>query len=173
MKRATIVAAAAATLLHGEANARAVPEGPPPALIQRLVECRQVKDPAARLTCLDREAGAIAAAIESKQIVVVDRERARSANRSVFGFASASLSGIFGRSSEVNQIEASVLSVSRNADGGVILGLDDGSLWSQTDDRIFGRDPKRGTKVTVTRGALGSYYVSGPGIGSFKARRVG
>jgi len=74
---------------------------------------------------------------------------------------------------DLNQIEGTVAGVTQNADGGWIIKLADGSVWSQTDDTPVALDPRRGDKITVKRGALGSYFVKIGNQPGFKAKRIG
>jgi len=114
----------------------------------------------------------MSAAIAKKDLVVVDREKARAAKRSLFGFSVSGFGGLFGGGDEVTQIESTVKSTGRNVDGGWIITLSDGSVWSQTDDWP-GLDPRPGKKVIVQRAALGSYRLSIPGQNGIKVKRIG
>ena len=50
-----------------------------------LGDCQKISDDAARLRCFDRAAANLIAASKAGDIVVVDREKMRSARRSLFG----------------------------------------------------------------------------------------
>src|SRR5690348_11471763 len=54
--------------------------------VSKLVECRKIADPAARLQCYDAGVDNLNAAVKSGSIVVVDREDVRKTRRSLFGF---------------------------------------------------------------------------------------
>ena len=157
----------------GLARERAEPGTP--AQVERLLACRSVTDTTLRLACFDRETGAMAAAVASKDLVVVDRQRAAAARRSLFGFSVPNFGGLFGNSDKdaIKEIAGLVETAGRNGDGGWTIGLADGSIWTQSDSTTLGLAPRRGDKVTVQRGALGSYYLRvgrQPGI---KVRRTG
>lgn len=143
-----------------------------PAIVQSLLQCRAITDAAQRLACYDRQSNAIAAAIEKKDLVVIDKEKATQAKRSLFGFSVPSFAGLLG-GGDVSQIEGTIVSATQNADGGWIIKLGDGSVWSQTDDTPVALEPRRGDKITVKRGALGSYFVKIGSQPGFKAKRVG
>ena len=147
-----------------------VPAGNP-AIVQSLLQCRTIGDATQRLACYDRQSNAIAQAIEKKDLVVIDKERATAAKRSLFGFSVPSFAGLLG-GGDLNQIEGTVASATQNADGGWIIKLADGSVWSQTDDTPVALDPRRGDKITVKRGALGSYFVKIGSQPGYKAKRV-
>jgi hypothetical protein len=65
------------------------------------------------------------------------------------------------------------MDVAENGDGSLVLRLADGSTWNQVDDTPVALPPRRGDKVTVKRGALGSYFVKLGSQPGFKAKRVG
>lgn len=160
------------SMLPSGVSARRLPDSGTPQSMQRLIACRSVADSTARLACFDLESKGIAAAISSKDLVIVDRERAKVAGRSMFGFSIPNFGGLFGTGGEMNSIEQKVAGVSRNAYGGWLIKLDDGSVWSQSDDSALGLEPRAGQKVTVKRGALGSFVMSVAGQPGFKAVRV-
>jgi len=63
--------------------------------------------------------------------------------------------------------------VGRNADGGWVFYLADGSVWSQTDDWPLGLPPERGDKVVVSRGLLGSFRLRLNKQPEIKVKRIG
>jgi hypothetical protein len=141
--------------------------------VQRLMACRSIAAADQRLACFDRESATMNAAIQAKDLVFVDKEKARAAKRSLFGFSIPDFGGIFGGGDdEVSQIESTVKGTGHNADGGWIISLADGSVWSQTDDWP-GLDPRPGKAVTVKRGALGSFWLSIRGQNGIKVKRIG
>jgi hypothetical protein len=133
--------------------------------------CRSITAADQRLACFDREAAAMDKAIASQDLVVVDKEKARAAGRSVFGFAIPNFGGLFGSNADIKQIEATIKGTGHNQDGGWILTLDDGSIWTQTDDWP-GFDARPGKKVIVKRGSLGSFWLT-IGQSGIKVKRIG
>lgn len=111
-------------------------------------------------------------AIASKDLVVIDKEKARAASRSLFGFSIPNFGGLFGSAGEVSQVDGTIKSATRNPYGGWLITLDDGSVWTQTDDWP-GLEPSPGKKVVVKRGTLGSFWLSIPGQNGIKVKRVG
>ena len=164
MRKFVVVAVGCAVVWAGPAQAqRRSADVGTPVQIQRLMACQAVTAPDERLACFDREMTAMSQAIASKDLVFVDRERARAASRGLFG----------GDENEIKQIESTVTKAGRNAFGGWIFYLADGSVWSQQDDWPLGLPPVRGDKVKVTRGLLGSFVLQlnkQPGI---KVKRIG
>lgn len=143
-----------------------------PAQVQRLMNCRSIAAADQRLACYDRESAAIQQAITNEDLYMVDREKARAATRSLFGFSIPNFGGLFGNSDQISQIEGTIKSAGRNSDGGWVITLDDGSVWSQTDDWP-GLDPRPGKKAVVKRSALGSFWLSISGQNGIKVKRVG
>ena len=61
-------------------------------------------------------------AISSKDLVFVDKEKARAASRSLFGFSIPNFGGLFGGTEgEIKSIESTVTRSSRNQFGGWIV----------------------------------------------------
>ena len=172
MRNATLIVAAAALLAATSAEAKRPPQTGTPAQVQRLMACRAIAAADQRLACYDREAAAVNQAIASNDLVMIDKERARAAGRSLFGFSIPNFGGLFGNNNEVSQIDGTIKSTSRNQDGGLVIRLEDGSVWSQTDDWP-GLDARPGKKVIVKRGVLGSFWLTIPGQNGIKVKRVG
>ncbi len=176
MMRSTMFAAAlaAALLSASGASARTAPNTGVPASVQQLLNCRAIADSAQRLACFDRQTNVISSAIASRDLVVIDKVRATAAKRSLFGFSVPNFGGLFGSGSDdIKQIESTVAGVSHNPDGGWVLKLADGSIWSQVDDAPLGLPPRRGDKVIVKRGSLGSFYLELAKQPGFKTKRIG
>lgn len=172
MRQIIVMSGMLAALAATAAVARNTLPAGNPAIVQGLLQCRAITDATQRLACYDRQSNAIATAIEKKDLVVIDKERATAAKRSLFGFSVPSFAGLLG-GGDLNQIEGTVTVARQNADGGWTIQLTDGSVWSQTDDTPVALEPRRGDKITVKRGALGSYFVKIGSQPGFKAKRIG
>ena len=174
MGKFLLITAALAMAAASVADARRPVAAGTPANMQRLLACRSIQDSAQRLACFDRETANIDQAMARKDLVVIDRERATAAKRSLFGFSVPSFGGLFGGDeNEVKEIQSTITAVATNADGGWTLRLADGSTWTQTDDAPLGIRPARGQKVVVRRALLGAFRVSISGQPGFKAKRIG
>lgn len=168
---ATLLLAAALTFASGAVAARKqVAQGSP--RIDALVKCRQIADPVQRLACYDNNVAPLETAIAKKDILIVDRSRAEAANRSLFGFGTSGFGQFLGLG-DLDHIESTVVSSGFNQDGGVTVTLADGSRWSQQDDKPMWGEIKKGAKVKIVRGTLGSYIVRIQGQVGFKAIRIG
>ncbi len=155
----------------GVALAKPLPTGNPRS-VQSLLDCRSITDSAQRLACYDKAVGSMAEAIGRKDLVLIDRERATAAKRSLFGFSVPDFAGLLG-GGEIKEIAGTVSGFTNNADGGLTIKLADGSVWTQTDDTPVALPPRRGDKVVVKRGALGSYFLRLGNQPGFRVRRIG
>jgi len=145
-----------------------------PAAVQTLLACQSIADAGQRLSCFDKAAQSLSEAMTRKEVVVIDKARANEAKRSLFGFSVPNFGALFGGGDEqVDQIESTVAGAFENGYEGWTIKLADGSTWQQTDGAPIALPPRRGDKVVVKRGTMGSYFLklgSQPGI---RAKRVG
>jgi hypothetical protein len=171
----------AAVALTGSASILAEDRKPAePELYQKMVACKDIADPAARLVCYDRQVAAFDTATQNRDIVIADREEVRKTRRGLFGFA-APIGRLFGLGDDGNmddkrepldRLETRVARVGRTGDGGWRLSFDEAGTWEQIDTRGWVMSPKVGQSALITRGALGSYLVSVDGQRGIKFRRV-
>ncbi len=180
LKSPALLAAVTATVLAVAAGAMAA-DSPKPraAALQSLVECRKIADPAQRLTCYDAAAGGLEAAEAAGDVVVVDRAQVQEAQRAAFGFnfrMPAFLTGGGGdsdaakRGTVLDTLETTATEA-RQVNGKWYIVLADGAIWRQTDNEPVNRAPKPGSKVTIKRASLGSYFLSVDGQRSIRAKR--
>lgn len=149
-------------------------DGPPPAQVTSVLSCRAIADGAERLACYDRSTAALDQAVAKRELVVFDRESVRKTKRGLFGFSIPNL-GIFGDEDgevDIKQVDGVISGTGRNADGGYIFRLADGSRWSQTDGKMIVLGPRSGDKVVVKKAALGSYIMSVAGQPGVKVKRI-
>jgi len=149
---------------------------PQPELFKQLMDCRTIADSAERLSCFDRQSAALDEATRKKEIVVADKQAVQRAKRGLFGFAApvAQLMGFGGSeddSGEIKEVTTTVQSARQNANGWTIT-FADGSTWEQNDMKEFVLSPKPGNEARITRGALGTFFVSIKGQSGVKMRRV-
>ena len=145
--------------------------GARPEVIQSLLTCRALADSAARLACYDKAAAGVAQAIDTKELVMIDKTKATEVKRSLFGYSAPDFAGLLG-GGDVKQIEGVVAAAFTNRDGGWTVKLADGSTWTQNDDAPIALPPRKGDKVSIRRGTLNSYFLrigSQPGV---KAHRI-
>ena len=151
-----------------------VAEGPPPAQVTELLNCRGIADSGQRLACYDRTAASIGDAVAKRDIVVFDRESVKKTKRGLFGFSIPNL-GLFGDDNDevsIKQIDSTIAATSVNRDGGYIFVLEDNTQWSQVDGKPVALPPRRGDKAVVKKGTLGSYFLSFDGQAGVKVKRT-
>jgi hypothetical protein len=165
------VGALAAAIIGG--GARPAPPIANPAVIQGLLKCRALTDSAERLSCFDKAAATIESATANGDLVAIDREQRRAARRQAFGFALPSLSFLErgDKPEETSRITAVVTSANINSNGQWVVQLEDGAVWRQTEGGELGRPPRKGSKVVISRGALGGFFMTIDGQGAGKAKR--
>lgn len=139
-----------------------------------LLECRTIADPQARLACYDQHAKPLADARARKEIVVTDKAEVDKARRKMFGFSlpQSTILGEDGDAGEVKRLETKVVAARRGRDGAWVVTLADAGTWEQVDSKPLALSPKAGQKAVVTKGSLGSYFVSIDGQSALKMRRV-
>jgi hypothetical protein len=144
-----------------------------PSVVQSLLDCRKLTDNSERLACFDKAAAAVQSATASGDLVSIDREQRRAARRQAFGFTLPTLSFLEhgDKPGEDNQITATVATASVDANGKWVIQLDDGAVWRQTEVQGLGREPRKGSKVNISRGALGGYFLTIDGQGAGRAKR--
>jgi hypothetical protein len=141
--------------------------------VQALADCRKIADNTARLACYDGAAATFDQAEAKGDIVVVDREQARSMRRQAFGFTLPSLS-LFERGEkpeEINAADDTVASAQKTPAGKWVIHLQNGGTWAQIDTNEVTIDPKPGMPVTIRKASLGSYLMKVGHNGAFRAHR--
>ena len=170
------VALAAATLGFATPSAAAKPAGPDrAAILQTLLDCRAKTDPQVRLACFDAAAAQFDTAATKGDVVVVDREQIRSMKRQAFGLSLPSLSMLTpggATKDEVDErLEVLLDQVQVGQDGHMLFTFDDGAVWRQFDQSELWPKPKKGMKGVVTRGAVGSFFLSLDGKPGVRVQR--
>jgi hypothetical protein len=144
-----------------------------PRVLQSVLDCRKVSDNTERLACYDKAAAAMESAASNGDLVALDREQRRAARRQAFGFSLPSLSFLDRgeKGDEANHLAATIVEASQDPYGKWVVRLDDGAVWRQTEPEALARRPRKGSKVVLSRGALGGYFMTIDGQGAGKAKR--
>ena len=139
--------------------------------LDAVVKCRTLADAAERLACYDKSVAELDTAAREREVVVVDRDQVQEARRSVFGLTLPRIR-LFEGSGEpdLDEVEGVVASISEQG-GRVSFTLQDGARWVQTDDRTV-VNVRPGTRVTLKKAALGSYFAKFHGSISIRVKRV-
>jgi len=153
-----------------------------------LAVCAEVTDNAERLACYDRLAGRISmngsTAVATvpdgivATVMAVDPVAVAEAAATAVPIDSAADFGlpmqvIQERNSvgRVESINAHVTAVTTNASGRIVVELDNGHVWVQTETDTY-PTLKSGDPVTIKRAALGSFRLTGPLKVSWRVRRL-
>jgi len=143
-------------------------------IIQRLIDCRNTPEDEAQLLCYRQAADALARAEVAGDIVIVDREDARTVRRQAFGLSLPSLS-LFDKGEsepELSTLVGQVRAARQDATGRWILQMDGGATWTQVDTTPLRRSPKAGMPVVITKAALGSYKMKVGDQHAVRAKRI-
>jgi hypothetical protein len=168
------IAPLALMLIAAPAAAADKPKQAPPAVVQKLLDCRALTDSAVRLACLDAGVAALAGAVENRDVLVADKEEVKKARRGLFGADKDEVAEGEKKDERgaLTEIEATITAARPSRTAGWRFVLDDGSTWLQTDAIGFRRDPKPGMKIRIRRAAMGSYLANVEGQLAVRVKRV-
>ena len=131
-----------------------------------LLACRAVADDAARLACFDRESAPLAARPAAPVLSPEQR----------FGLGAAAVAT---KEAELGQprepaaaaVDGRLVAIAAGTDGRFVFTLDNGQAWRQL---LAGSDLllNVGDRVTIVRGALGSFVLRAPSTRSCKVTRI-
>ena len=157
--RIFVAAVTLGPLFAGGAEAADRPSRAP--AVQAVVDCRTLPDDQ-RLACYDRAVDKVVEAEKVGDLVTIDRAQRRAVRRQAFGLSLPALAvfGPGGKGENLSEIATTITSVSRNATGRWVLTVEDGAVWTQTDDIELYPDPRPGTMVTIKEAALGSFFMT-------------
>lgn len=156
------------------AQERAAPEATSAQLLDALAACKQIGTPAERLACYDESSARFAAAVERKDLVVLDRQEIRRTRRSLFGMTLPRTPLFRGEGGEeTDELTAQIGSVRDLGMGKWRFRLSDGALWETAEGYIGLRDPKAGQEVVIKKAPLGNYFIRFNGQRGVRGRRIG
>lgn len=138
-----------------------------------LVNCRALTSPEARLDCydqfIDTQKAAPAEAVETATptqastapraaAAMPEAERA-AIQLDLFGKNKGEIRDILAATGieELDQIEATIARIDKNASGKIVITLDNGQVWLQTDSRRVRLSKEE--KITIHRAGFGSYML--------------
>lgn len=145
-----------------------------PMIINNLFACRMIADDTQRLACFDQKVAAVEQAEASNDLVMADREQMKEARKGLFGFSLPRIK-LFGGDDDpepVEAIEAAIASSTRTPDGKLLVTLDTGARWVQTDRTQVLGDFGEGDTIKIERAALGSYMGKIGRKRAFRIRRL-
>lgn len=167
-------------LLAGPAQAAPKQQQPRPEIFTNLLQCRAIADNVARLACFDRQVGAMDAAAQRDEVVVLDKSELNKTRKTLFGFSFPKLPFLGGgddgdgdkpQEEGFSQIDSVIASARSLGYGKWQIGLEDGAQWMTT-EAVTGRDPKVGQKIELKRAAMGSFIGKIEGGRAVRMKRV-
>lgn len=171
MRRLAMTVAIGA-MLGGAAIARDRDATTPSKALDELTKCTAIAADPDRLACFDRAVKTVVAGQQAKAFVVLDRAEVQRAKRSLFGFSLPSIK-LFGGGDDDDALKelTAVMRSSVQLPGGLIrFDLEDNSVWETTEQVMLA--PRKGDRVTIKAGTLGSYVATAPGRRSARVRRL-
>ena len=160
-------------LAAGAAGAAFSAEPAHPAL-SALNKCAEVADSGPRAACYDAALSALNSAVQSGEVVIVQRKEAQAAQRSVFGLNLPALN-IFDRSGKDSaplvNVTGEAKGAYRDPFGKWVVVLTDGAVWRQIDDEPIPRAPRAGSQIEIRKAAFGSYFMKIDGQHALRAKR--
>lgn len=140
--------------------------------LDALLACRKIAASPARLSCFDRESAALAAAASAP---AASASTHGLSPQQTFGLApmqvAARAQAIERLPRQLDRLSAHITALGRAADGREIFTLDNHQIWAQLvpDGGLAART---GDAVTISRGWLGSYWLSLPSRQGCKVTRM-
>lgn len=149
-----------------------------------LYACASEPDDAARLACYDAAVAELQAAETTGDVVTFTTEEITDARRDGFGrqtdgagetaAASAAVAAAAAvAEAEPDEVTAAIVSLGETRDGKLVVTLDNGQVWQQTDNtRVTVSRKAPPETATVRKAAMGSYRVKLGRARPFRARRI-
>jgi len=150
--------------------------------VAALLACRKIAAEPARLSCFDRESAALAAALRADAPaapapahVTVTASAPSLSPQQTFGLAPMQVveraEAAQRLPKQLDRLSAHIISLGRAADGRMIFSLDNHQVWAQLvpDEAVAAR---AGDVATISRGWLGSYWMSLPSRQGCKVTRI-
>ncbi|WP_116968884.1 hypothetical protein [Blastomonas sp. UPD001] len=169
---AFVIAALLSTPVAAQERKKSPPP-PSPELFEALEACRAIADNVQRLACFDGTSAKLSAAVDAKQIVVIEEKEVKKTKRSLFGFRLPDLS-IFGGndndSEEDKTLVTTIKSLGRAEGGRWNIGIPEGAVWQTTEAMTF--NPKVGDAVEIKTGVMGGYFLRVGKKRAVRAKRI-
>lgn len=148
---------------------------------QQVYACLDLVDDSARLACFDASVSALKSAETSGEITTVSRAEVEEVQKDAFGFSMPSLPRLvmpkFGGGTDdgaLDEITVNITSVEKSRiQDRLIVTLENGQVWRQTDSKSVYFSRKRGADVaTIKRGTMGSFKMKLDGGTAFRVERI-
>ena len=167
------------TLIGGGIFTIGVARAQEPVSTDAIYACAEIADDAQRLACYDDTVGRFEAAEIAGEVTTISKSEVKELSRESFGFSLPSLPRIMmpktGGSdvAAVDKIEYAVSEVERTRSNKILVTLENGQVWLQTDGKRVQYSKRLGVKdAVVQRAALGSYKMKLDGGTAFRVKRL-
>lgn len=146
--------------------------------------CADITDDMERLACYDNAVGRLKVAEEAGEVTTISRAEIEEVQRDSFGFSIPSLPKIampkFGGGDkdgrpaveEFNEISAGVTRVRKDSTGKLIVQLENGQTWKQSDTRRVYLRGGSADAAVIKKAALGSFRMKLDGGTAFRVDRI-
>lgn len=141
--------------------------------------CAEIESNEERLACYDSAVGRLKAAEEAGEVATVTRQEVEQVKKESFGFSIPSLPKLAlpklggGDDGEIKELQQAIASVQTTALKKVIVTLENGQVWQQTDTTKIQVSKKRPPQMaTIKTASLGSFKMRLDKGRVFKAKRV-
>ena len=189
LRQTALMASAMAFFATAQTGAQPADSGES-ATVRALLACQSIEDNADRAACLDRQVAELDAELQSGRLVIVERAAIQSAQREAFGLDLQSVSGlgalfaafrpsegedvseqlddgsrvIYSAEGDIRSLlNAPVANVTQNRVGKLVITLENGQVWRQTDSvqiPIVRNSRRDGLSADIEPGALGSHFMT-------------
>lgn len=151
-----------------------------PATTADVYACATISDDTGRLECYDNAVGRLKAAEDAGEVATVTRAEVEQVKRDSFGFSIPSLPKLAlpklgGRDEdgEISELKESIAKAHTNTYKKVVITLENGQVWQQTDSTRIYISKKRPPEIaTIKSAALGSFKMKLDNGRVFRAKRV-
>jgi hypothetical protein len=172
--RATVLALGPVVLaLMAPGGVFAAPARQSAAEVRAIAACAALTEDAARLACYDKTARALVEAEKTGDVVIVDQAQVKEVKRQSFGF-NINVGPLFdrpGRTEQVMELVTAVDGAWQSGEGKWLIRTAEGQVWRQIDGESLFASPKKGDKVVIRHGSLGSYFLKVGTESSIRAHR--
>ncbi len=174
MKARIIIACLACLATVATASDKLLPRSD---IFQRVIDCRAIVDGTQRLACYDSQVARLDEAAKRDEVVVVDKEQVKKARQGLFGFSLPNLGKLFGGkggeddTTEISEIESTILSAQTIGYGEWLIVLEDGARWQQVSGELA-LPPKKGQPIRIKRASMGSFMANVNKQPAIKVKRL-
>jgi len=150
-----------------------------PVSTDAIYACAEITDDAQRLACYDDTVGRFEAAEIAGEVTTISKSEVKELSKESFGFSLPSLPRIMrpksgdGELAALNKIELAVSSIERTRNNKILVTLENGQVWLQTDGKRIQFSKRLGVDAAVVqRAALGSFKMKLDDGTAFRVKRL-